>query len=398
MEALEKLGFSGFRLSEYVRDEYKNKTGNPKEQATKKELQDIGDAMRQAKGLEYLAALAAKDADKVDSNQPIVFDSIRNIGEVQYFRQRYPGFFLIAVDCAPKERWERIKEKEYQTDKGYDEGQFEIDDKRDKYDETTKFGQSVDFCVDDADVLIDNDKTYPDEDIAIRMLKDKILPYVNVMQGNLCRTPSPLEMYMGIAYTASLQSRCVKRRVGAVIVDEKYNAILSVAFNENPHPIEPCIIKYKKCYRDVYKTKYFKRLEKLKQKCPRCGKELRGLKPPFLCECGLDLDKTMLSDKAMNRCTAVHAEEKAILNIGSRNISGCTLYTTTFPCFTCAQKIVHSQLASVVYVEPYPDQDSVDFLDEAGISIRKFEGIKAKAYFRVFGSWQKEMEEMLNKE
>jgi dCMP deaminase len=98
----------------------------------------------------------------------------------------------------------------------------------------------------------------------------------------------------------------------------------------------------------------------------------------------------------MNRCTALHAEEKAIIDIGSRNIRAATLYTTTFPCFTCAQKIVYSKLGSVVFVEPYPDQDAVNILDEAGISIRKFEGIKAKAYFRVFGSWQRDMEENLN--
>ena len=303
---------------------------------------------------------------------------------------------MIAVDCGPKKRWERVKEQ-YQ-DKGKDEIQFEIDDKRDKYDEKTKFGQNVDFCVDDADVLIDNDKDYPTDDVAIDKLKDKILPYINLMKGDLSRTPNPLEMYMGIAYTASLQSRCVKRRVGAVIVDEKYNAILSVGYNENPHPIEPCLSKYNQCYRDVYKVQYFKHLEKLKTKCPQCGAELKNLKPPFLCKCGFDLDKWILSDKAMNRCTALHAEEKAILNIGSRNVGGCTLYTTTFPCFTCAQKIVYSKLASVVYVEPYPDQDSLNFLDEAGISIRKFEGIKAKAYFRAFGSWQREMEETLYKE
>lgn len=299
----------------------------------------------------------------------------------------------MAVDCGPKKRWERIKEDHY-LEKGLDENQFEIDEKRDKYDEKTKFGQSVDFCVDDADVLIDNEKDYPDGDIAVDNLKDKIVPYIGLMKGDLSRTPSPFEMYMGIAYTASLQSRCVKRRVGALIVDEKYNAILSVGNNENPYPIDPCIIKYKKCYRDHHKAQYFKHLERIKQKCPKCDKELKDPKPPFVCTCGFDLDRN-LGGKIMNHCTALHAEEKAILNIGSRNIGGCTLYTTTFPCFTCAQKIVYSKIGSVVFVEPYPDQDSVNFLDEAGISIRKFEGIKAKAYFRVFGSWQKEIEEML---
>jgi deoxycytidylate deaminase len=276
------------------------------------------------------------------------------------------------------------------------ENQFEIDDRRDKYDERTKFGQTVDFCVDDADVLIDNDRAHPTPEVAIGKLKDKILPYVNLMKGDLSRTPSPLELYMGLAYTASLQSKCVKRRVGAVIVDEKYNAILSVGYNENPHPMESCVTKYHQCYRDIFKAKYFKHLENLGQKCPKCDMQLKDLKPPFLCKCGFDLDKNLVGDKAMNRCTALHAEEKAILNIGSRNVEGYTIYTTTFPCFTCAQKIAYSRLASVVYVEPYPDQDALDLLEEAEISVRKFEGVKAKAYFRLFGSWQREMEASLS--
>ncbi len=394
-KSLVKLGFKEFRLSEYVRNQYHEKTGKPKEEATKKELQDIGDQMRQEHGIEYLAYLASLEADKT-GEEPLVFDSIRNIGEVNFLRKKYDAFFLIAVDCGPKKRWERIKEDQY-LEKGLDENQFEIDEKRDKFDEKSKFGQSVDFCVDDADVVIDNEKDYPDEDIAIDNLKDKIAPYIGLMNGDLSRTPNPLEMNMGIAYTASLSSKCVRRRVGAVIVDEKYNSILSVGYNENPHPIEPCIIKYKRCYRDHYKSQYFKHLEKMKQTCPECRTLLKDLKPPFKCNnCGCDLDKKM-GNKIMDRCTAVHAEEKAILNIGSRNIGGCTLYTTTFPCFTCAQKIVYSKLGSVVFVEPYPDQDSVNILAEAGISIRKFEGIKAKAYFRVFGSWQKDIEESLYK-
>lgn len=397
-ESLRRLEFEPFSLSKYVKDEWCKKTGKPIEQAKRSELQDVGDEMRKKSGNNrILAELAAKEVEeKADKNALIVFDNIRNFGEVEYFRENYPEFFLIAMDCSPKIRWDRVKDQ-YQ-EKNLNEIQFEIDDERDKYDEKSKFGQTVDFCVDDADILIDNDKVFPTKDVAIDKLKDKILPYVKLMRGDLSRTPNFLELYMGIAYTASLQSMCVKRRVGAVIVDEKYNAIISVGYNENPHPIEPCITKYHRCYRDIYKVKYFKNLEKIKQKCPKCGVVLKDIKPPFLCSCGFDLDKNLLGDRAMNRCTALHAEEKAILNAGSRNIDKCTIYTTTFPCFTCSQKIAYSRLSSVVYVEAYPDQDSLDLLDEAGISIRKFEGVKAKAYFMLFGSWQREMEDSLQKQ
>jgi len=389
--SLVKLGFEPFSLSKFVKDAWHKETGKPTEEALRENLQDVGDKLREEnRRNSYLAELAIGEANKkVGENSPLVFDNIRNIGEVDYFRKTFPNFFLIAVDCSPGIRWERVK-KRYQK-LGLNENQFEKDDKRDKYDEMTKYGQQVELCVDNADVLIDNDRTFPTI-VAVDKLKDKISQYINLMKGDIKRPPHLFELYMGIAYTASLRSQCLKRRVGAVIVDERSNAIVSVGYNENPRPIEPCISKYHRCYRDIYKLKYFQKLENSKQKCPKCSQELKDLKPPFLCQkCSFDLDKHFISDKALNRCTALHAEERAILDIGSRNIEGCTIYTTTFPCFGCAQKIVYSKLASVVYVEPYPDEDSVDLLKEADVPVRKFEGVKAKAYFRLFGPWRREM-------
>lgn len=396
-ESLMKLGFESFSLSRYVKETWAKKTGNPIQKASRKELQDIGDDFRRTHSKTYhLAELAVVEAEASSKTaKPLLFDNIRNIGEVDYLRNKYSNFFLIAVDCSPNIRWERVKEH-YQN-LGLNENQFEVDDKRDKYDERTIYGQSVDFCVDDADILIDNDKVFPTHAVAVDKLKDKITPYINLMRREQTRPPTPFELYMGIAYTASLKSECAKRRVGAVIVDEKNNAMVSVGYNENPLPMEPCVRKYGQCYRDIYKVKYFRHLENSKQTCPKCGVELRDLKPPFLCQkCGFDLDQHFISNKALTRCTALHAEEQAMLTIGSRNIQGCTIYSTTFPCFGCAQKIVYSKLASVVYVEPYPDQDSVDLLKEAGISVRKFEGVKAKAYFRLFGPWQREMQATLS--
>jgi len=241
--------------------------------------------------------------------------------------------------------------------------------------------------------MIDNDKTFRTRSVAINKLKSKIEGYVDLMMGKL-RPPTRFESYMSMAYSASLMSQCIKRRVGAVIVDEKNDAIVAVGYNENPQPMEPCISKYFQCYRDIYKAEYFKDLERRDETCPRCNKKLQDLKYPFLCpKCNFDLDKHFIRDKAMNRCTALHAEEKAILNAGSRNVGGYTLYSTTFPCFSCAQKIVYSKLGSVVYVEPYPDPDSIRLLKESKVPVRKFEGAKARAFFRLFGSGRRQMEE-----
>ncbi len=75
----------------------------------------------------------------------------------------------------------------------------------------------------------------------------------------------------------------------------------------------------------------------------------------------------------------------AIMNAAGRNLDGTILYTTTFPCSQCARQIVYAGIKEVVYVEPYPDPDSSRFLKEfSDRRVRLFEGVKARAYDRVF--------------
>jgi deoxycytidylate deaminase len=385
-ESLVSLGFQAVSLSSYVKKAWEDRNKKAADLAPRKELQDMGDELREKSGKTYyLAELALQEArTKGNFEKPLVFDSIRNLGELQFLRKIFRNFFLFAVDCSPKNRWERVKR--HYIDLQLNENQFAIDDSRDKYDERTKYGQQVELCVDDADVLIDNEKPFPTRDIQIERLAAKINPYVSLVKGEITRSPSPFELYMAMAYTESSMSQCMQRHVGAVIVDERNEAVVSVGYNETPFGIEPCKTKYNRCSREVYKIKYFQKLESFGEKCPKCGEPIKDSKPPFLCKkCKFNLDKYFIADKALDRCAALHAEEKAILNVGTRDIQGFTIHTTTFPCYSCAKKIVHSKLGVVVYVEPYPDQDAVDVLSEGHVNVIKFEGVKARAYFGIFG-------------
>ncbi len=69
-----------------------------------------------------------------------------------------------------------------------------------------------------------------------------------------------------------------------------------------------------------------------------------------------------------------------------KDLKGYTLYTTTYPCLICARKIAYSGIKKIVYVEAYTDPDSEKYLKESDIKSSKFEGIKARAYFRLFRS------------
>jgi dCMP deaminase len=89
----------------------------------------------------------------------------------------------------------------------------------------------------------------------------------------------------------------------------------------------------------------------------------------------------------LDLCIAVHAEEAAILQaarFGATAIEDSVLYTTTFPCPLCAKMIVQSGIQKIIFAEPYPQAEAVNILGEAGIPAELFEGVKGRAYHRLF--------------
>ena len=70
-------------------------------------------------------------------------------------------------------------------------------------------------------------------------------------------------------------------------------------------------------------------------------------------------------------CRAVHAEQNAIIQAALHGISieGATLYCTHQPCVLCAKMMINARVRKVVYLQSYPDQTALDFLQQAGIEV-----------------------------
>lgn len=71
-----------------------------------------------------------------------------------------------------------------------------------------------------------------------------------------------------------------------------------------------------------------------------------------------------------------HAELNAILN-SIKNLKGCTLYVTLFPCNECAKAVIQSGIKKIVYAEnKYKDSESViastRLLEKCGIVIEQY--------------------------
>ncbi len=372
--------FSLIKLSQFIRQEWKKE-----QKASREDLQRLGDDLRRNKGPGVLAELAIQEISKLDPNNCFVIDGIRNTSEVAKFRDQFGyRFTLIAVLSDNAARWARIS-SDY-TDQGLGQQDFLEDDTRDK-DEEVEWGQQVELCIDSADVLIDNSS-----EITLGQFQDKVLHYTDLVTGIAPRPATQYEILMNIAYSSSHSSKCLKRHVGAVLVDGG-GQVVGVGYNENPLGTHPCADEPEydfKCFRDIIRNNHFARLAQQGACCPVCGEkfgELQG--PPWRCPaCQEKKRKTNLEmfffpDRAMNWCTAVHAEVWAVLSAGDRARGG-TLYSTTFPCFQCAEKLIQAGVMKVWYTEAYPDAAGEQRFRLAGAEVHQFEGVRSASFDRIF--------------
>lgn len=375
--------FSMIRLSDALRKSWKK---SHKHEASRVQLQRLGDDLRRKYHSGILVELALKDlAGKGALPDTIVLDGIRNVAEIQYLRNRFGyAFTLVAILASFDARWDRI-ESTY-TDNGLGLSDFIEDDKRDKNEET-EYGQQVELCVDQADILIDNSIS-----VSTTKFKAKILEYVDLATGEKPRGARQSEILMNIAFSSSHSSKCIKRHVGAVIADPT-GQVVSAGYNENPLGTNPCVEEPEynnQCFRDIIRNKHFKSLSEKNARCPVCGKPIKFEQgPPWRCtECakkGLktNLESFFFPDRALNWCTAVHAEVWAILAAGERARSG-VLYTTTLPCAQCAEKIVQAGILKVVFTDPYPDAYGVERLKLGAVELEQFEGVRSSSFERIF--------------
>lgn len=363
---LQKDGFQSISISsilENISKEGGRDVSNLPRKERRTILQDLGNELRK-KDRGFLIKEALKNDN---SDKDIVINSIKNPGEIEELK-KISNSYIIAIDTSFAMRVKRILKKEYDNDLG----QFERDNSREG-NEDIEHGQKLQKCLYSADVVIKNDEHIDNAQKTQEFIKG-LMTYVRLMKEPGYRPPTDIELWMNNAYSISVQSVCIKRRVGAVIVKGDY----VVATGKNNPPAQgTCKDIYGgECYRDI--------LKKDVKFCPVCRNELNE---DFSCkerECKYNENNLL---KLFDRCRSLHAEESAILQaavLGGVSLKNSVIYTTTFPCKLCANKIVAVGIAEVIYVEAYPDQDSMDFLRNSGIRLVKFEGVKATSFHKLF--------------
>jgi len=134
---------------------------------------------------------------------------------------------------------------------------------------------------------------------------------------------------MGIAKLTSERSTCLRRQVGAVIVQDKQ--IVATGYNGAPKGLLHC------------------------DEHGGCLREQMGIP----------------SGERQELCRALHAEQNAIIQAATsgHSIEGATMYVTHQPCVICAKMIINAGIRKVIVEQGYPDDLAVELLAEAGLKI-----------------------------
>jgi dCMP deaminase len=141
--------------------------------------------------------------------------------------------------------------------------------------------------------------------------------------------PSWDEYFMEMAMLTAKRSTCMRRNVGAVIVQDKH--IIATGYNGAPKGIPHCA-EIGGCLRE-------------KMQIP--------------------------SGERHELCRALHAEQNAIIQAATlaQSIEGASIYITNQPCVICAKMIINAGIKRIIVKEGYPDKLAVDLLAEAGLKI-----------------------------
>jgi dCMP deaminase len=119
------------------------------------------------------------------------------------------------------------------------------------------------------------------------------------------------EWALGIARAVAVRGDCVRRQVGAVILDVDHRLVVS-GYNGAPPGAPGC----------------------LSGACPRAQSDVAP---------GSDYEA------GPGRCIAIHAEINALMNADPARLPGGVMYVTEKPCDWCAKVIGGSRLARAVW-------------------------------------------------
>lgn len=372
-----------YHLSDYILEEAKlvSEKSDTKLIGAKRidYLQTVGDKLRKACGKSYLAAKAVeniarhRDAEGYGNTAdglPVpkklrhvhIIDSLKHPEEVRLLRATYGDIFWLIGVFAPLS----LRKQRLSVQQSLDSQAIDAIMHRD-YTEDDDHGQNVRDVFHQADYFVRND-----QDNTIRF-KKSFNRFIEILFGSPVHTPTLDESSMYAAYAEAAKSACLSRQVGAAIVGQQ-GELIGLGRNDVPafggglytEDHGDCDHRChawqgKLCHNDKKKDVLY---QQIYQRLSSAGL-LTG--DATLEKVAVEVKKTDVKS-LIEYSRAVHAEMDAITSVARAHrdgLLGGTLYSTTFPCHSCARHIVASGIEKVFFIEPYPKSLAIELHSDA---------------------------------
>lgn len=394
-------------IEPYINDDKYQKEKTPEFNEYKKRI-NAGNYLRGEYGKDYLANLAITriatqkiekfgDIDKVESQRICyIVDSIKHTSELSTFRDVYQGvFYLLSVYTPFSERVSYLSIPNITINEAkelIETDQFEY--------LPNNNGQQVRKVFVDADFFIRvEEKTKKD-------IQKKIDRYRNLIFEYGIETPSRDERAMYEAKSASVNSACLSRQVGASIIT-KSGELISTGWNDVPKyggdlytssdKIDNRCFQSGICYNDKNKAsiKEYIKTDFLNKLNSEKSEEINKLRDKITNLLDETLEESSIKS-LIEFSRSVHAEMHAIINAGKLNgekIRGGILFCTTYPCHNCARHIIAAGIEKVYYIEPYIKSKAPELHDDSitedenennKVQILLFDGVSPRRYLSFF--------------
>lgn len=334
----------------------------------------------------------------------VIIRQLKHPAEVEALRAVYgPRFVLVGAWSPHEERRvevQRVLQQAHPTQKAdwYEHHATRLMQRDEKDAVASKMGQRVRDTYELADAYL---ALIPGEDVA-----DQCKRLVNLLFGSPFETPHRHEQAMYQAAGASLRSSDAGRQVGAVVIDDDGEIVVS-GTNEVPRALggqywagegaDHRDFRYGYDENEKQKSQIVTDVVNRLRKSTWLDGRFDELSEEELGRQALQgpLKETRIAD-LLEFGRVAHAEMAAICTAARRGsaLAGLTMYTTTYPCHECARLIIASGIRRVIYVDPYPKSqvkamykhEIVDDLEagDRAVVFEPYRGIAPRLYRSVF--------------
>lgn len=364
----------------------------------------------------------------------IVLDSLRNSLEINFFKERYSAFYLIAVKNDRRrtrliEMYPSIEEEKIDRLLEIDEAEYGSSD----FQKGIFYAPDVQNCIQIADYHINNyllkdDFNTESKECTFYSLDEQLMKLQGLIQQPGLITPEPTERVMQIAYTAKLNSGCISRQVGAVVTDDEFST-KAIGWNDVPKGALPCSLRNVKDISnpdlqfgftqfelgkglketeqinigeldreiDWESKNFYKYILEKYNNTTLPESQLVGRNCPY---CFKSTYNAFSGEKNQVHTRSLHAEENAMMQIskyGGQGLKNGYLFTTASPCELCAKKAYQLGIRTIYFIDPYPGisrNHILKSMEDKDPEMILFSGAVGKAYHKLYEPFISQKDEL----